>query len=137
MINRRNFLGTAGTLGVAALAGTVAAPALAQSMMAKGAGTFEGRSNHVTSGSVKIIEEDGRTFVELGDDFSLDGGPDPRVGFGKDGTYAGQDGYLGALLNLNGKQRYAVPATMDASAFNEVYIWCDVAGVPLGVASVM
>lgn len=136
MINRRNFLGTAGTLGVAAALGTVAAPALAQ-MMAKGAGTFEGRSNHVTSGSVKIIEEGGRTFVELGDDFSLDGGPDPRVGFGKDGTYSGQDGYLGALLSLNGKQRYALPSTMDAAAFNEVYIWCEVAGVPLGVASVM
>ena len=121
---------------LAILALFVAAPALAQSMMAKGAGTFEGRSNHVTSGSVKIIEEDGRTFVELGDDFSLDGGPDPRVAFGKDGTYA-PDSKLGALLSLNGKQRYAVPATMDAAAFNEVYIWCDVAGVPLGVASVM
>lgn len=136
MINRRNFIRSGATLGVAMVAGSVAAPALAQEMMTKGTGMFEGRSNHVTSGSVKIIEEGGRTFVELGDDFSLDGGPDPRVGFGKGGSYGGQDGYLGALLSLNGKQRYAVPSTMDASAFDEVYIWCEVAGVPLGVASV-
>ena len=78
MINRRKFLGSAGALGAAAIAGAVAAPAMAESMMTKSSGMFEGRSNHVTSGSVKVIEEDGRTFVELGDDFSLDGGPDPR-----------------------------------------------------------
>ena len=136
MIKRRTFFIQTGTLGVAAAAGVLAAPASAQSMMAKSSGIFEGRSNHVTTGSVKIIEEDGRTFVELGEDFSLDGGPDPRVGFGKDGEYK-KDAYLGALLSLNGKQRYAVPATWVASDFNEIYIWCDVADVPLGVASLM
>jgi len=135
MIKRREFLRNAATLGTIAAAGMIAAPVMAETMMTKNSGTFEGRSNHVTSGSVKVIEEGGRTFVELGDDFMLDGGPDPRVGFGNDGTYADNAGYLGALLSLNGAQRYAVPSTMDASAFNEVYIWCDVASVPLGVAS--
>ena len=95
---------------------------------------FEGRSNHITSGSVKLVKDGERYIVELGDDFSLDGGPDPRVAFGKDGTYA-PDTKLGALLNLTGKQSYAVPPTMDVSGYNEVYIWCEVAGVPLGVAS--
>ncbi len=135
MINRRNFLGTAGTVGAALAVSGVATQVLAAAHGAKSSGTFEGRSNHETSGSVRVVEEDGRTFVELGEDFSVDGGPDPRVGFGKDGTYDGENGYLAALLSLNGKQRYAVPSTMDVSAFNEVYIWCDVASVPLGVAS--
>ena len=133
MMNRRTFFSTAALIGTgAALAGGV--PALAGSM-ASATGTFEGRSNHVTSGSVSIIEEDGRRFVELGDDFSLDGGPDPRVTFGMDGTHD-PESILGALLSFTGKQRYAVPPTLDISKYNEVFIWCEVAGVPLGVAKI-
>ncbi len=131
MTNRRTFL-TAAALTTAAT--FVSVPAFAESMSVA-AGTFVGKSNHVTSGSVQVIEENGRYFVELGDDFSLDGGPDPRVGFGKDGVYD-PDAYLGALLSLTGKQRYALPSTWNYTKFNEVYIWCEVASVPLGVASI-
>ncbi len=133
MINRRNFLGSSATLGVAVVAGAVATPAAAGGK-AKSKGHFEGRSNHVTSGSVKVVEKNDRTFVVLGNDFSLDGGPDPRVALGKDGKYD-PDTKLGALLDLNGKQRYALPATLNVDNYNEVYIWCEQAGVPLGVAS--
>lgn len=130
MMNRRTFIhSTAFAAAGAALMGV--SPAVAG---VKGrTGTFEGRSNHVTSGSVTLIEENGRRFVELGEDFSLDGGPDPRVAFGKDGTYDAES-KLGALLSLTGKQRYAVPPIFDLTKYNEVFIWCDVASVPLGVA---
>jgi len=131
MINRRNVLMGA-TIAVAAGASAIPAAAGSDKKVAA-TGSFTGLSNHVTSGSVKIIQKDGRTFVELGKDFSLDGGPDPRVAFGKDGEYAA-DTKLGALLNLTGKQRYAVPPSISAADYNEVYIWCEVAGVPLGVA---
>ena len=130
MMNRRSLLMAAAASGVAL---TVAAPTSALAAEAKG--KFEGRSNHETSGSVKLIKQDDRYIVELGRDFSLDGGPDPRVAFGKDGHYD-PDTKLGALLKLTGKQRYAVPPTLDVSKFNEVYIWCEVAGVPLGVAAI-
>ncbi|WP_170382347.1 DM13 domain-containing protein [Ruegeria atlantica] len=131
MMTRRSLFVKAAATGAAlTLAGTTTALAGG----AKKNGTFEGRSNHITSGSVKLVKDGERYIVELGDDFSLDGGPDPRVAFGKDGTYA-PDSKLGALLNLTGKQSYAVPPTMDVSGYNEVYIWCEVAGVPLGVAS--
>lgn len=131
MINRRNFLGATALAGTGIIA-FGAGPVLAGGMKIT-SGTFEGRSNHVTAGTVTIIEENDRRFVELGDDFSLDGGPDPRVAFGKDGTHD-PDSNLGALLSFSGKQRYAVPPTFDLSKYNEVVIWCDVAGVPLGVA---
>ena len=134
MINRRTMFKKFTALSVAAVVGMSALPVSSQEMMITAAGTFEGRSNHETTGSVKVIEEGGRTFVELGADFSLDGGPDPHVAFGKDGVY-NPDTLLGALLTLSGKQRYALPATMSSNDFNEVYIWCEVAGVPLGVAS--
>ncbi|MEX0305070.1 MAG: DM13 domain-containing protein [Leisingera sp.] len=130
MLNRRSFFAAAAaTTTAVTLTGATAAVAGGVS------GNFEGRSNHVTSGGVKIVEEGGRYIVELADDFSLDGGPDPRVALGKDGKYD-PDTKLGALLNLTGKQRYAVPATWDISKHNEVYIWCEVAGVPLGVAKI-
>lgn len=128
MITRRSLFATAAGVAVALASSTAA--------FAGGAkGHFEGRSNHVTSGSVKLVKDGERYVVELGDDFSLDGSPDPRVAFGKDGQYD-PDTKLGALLSLTGKQRYAVPPTWDVSAYNEVYIWCDVAGVPLGVAKI-
>ncbi len=130
MTRRSHFVKAAATGAALTLAGTTTALAGG----AKKKGNFEGRSNHITSGSVKLVKDGDRYIVELGDDFSLDGGPDPRVAFGKDGTYA-PDSKLGALLNLTGKQSYAVPPTMDVSGYNEVYIWCEVAGVPLGVAS--
>ncbi|WP_293575044.1 DM13 domain-containing protein [Phaeobacter sp.] len=130
MLNRRSFFAAAAaTTATLAISGATAA-------VAGGAkGTFEGLSNHITTGGVKVVKENGRYIVELADDFSLDGGPDPRVAFGKDGTYDPET-KLGALLNLTGKQRYAVPPTLDISAHNEVYIWCEVAGVPLGVAKI-
>ncbi len=130
MMTRRSLFLTAAASGMAmTLAST--GPALAGGLK----GSFKGLSNHETSGSVKVVEKDGRYIVELGRNFSLDGGPDPRVAFGKDGTYD-PNSKLGALLELTGKQRYAVPPTLDISGYNEVYIWCDVAGVPLGVAKI-
>ena len=121
-----------------AVAATGAAVAVGNAAFAGGetvySGTFEGRSNHVTSGTARVILEDGRYFVELGDDFSLDGGPDPRVAFGKGGEYD-PNGYLGALLELTGKQRYAVPSVWDPAQFTDIVIWCDVASVPLGIAA--
>ena len=65
--------------------------------------------------------------------FSLDGAPDPRVGFGTDGEFVALSD-LGALQNLNGAQTYNVPASINVDDFNEVYIWCLKFGVPLGVA---
>ncbi len=130
MITRRSLFVNAAAAGAAlTLASTGAAVA-----GGKKKGQFTGLSNHVTTGSAKLTKQGDRYIVELGDDFSLDGGPDPRVALGKDGTYD-PDSKLGALLHLTGKQSYAVPPTMDVSNYNEIYIWCEVAGVPLGVAS--
>ncbi|SPH22068.1 hypothetical protein ASD8599_02815 [Ascidiaceihabitans donghaensis] len=98
-------------------------------------GTFTGASEHITTGVVQVIkQDDGSALVVLGDDFSLDGAPDPRVGFGKDGAFVAATD-LGKLENLNGKQVYKVPASVNVDDFNEVYIWCLKFGVPLGVAA--
>ncbi|WP_300033348.1 DM13 domain-containing protein [uncultured Roseobacter sp.] len=98
-------------------------------------GTFTGASDHITTGGITIVKNaDGTATVTLHEDFSLDGAPDPRVGFGKDGAYATETD-LGPLKNLTGGQTYIVPASVSVDDFNEIYIWCLQFSVPLGVAS--
>jgi hypothetical protein len=98
-------------------------------------GTFQGASKHITTGGISIVKTaDGGAVVILDSDFSLDGAPDPRVGFGKDGTYVDATD-LGALTSNTGTQVYIVPASVNVDDFNEVYIWCRKFGVPLGFAT--
>lgn len=99
-------------------------------------GSFAGASDHITTGNVSIVKTaNGGAVVILDTNFSLDGAPDPRVGFGKNGKFA-EATDLGALAKINGLQVYAVPASVNVDDFNEVYIWCKQFAVPLGVASV-
>ena len=98
-------------------------------------GTFTGASDHITTGGVTVTKNaDGTATVTFDASFSLDGAPDPRVGFGKDGKYVDISD-LGKLKQLNGAQSYIVPASLDIDDFNELYIWCLKFGVPLGVAT--
>ncbi|MEO0882941.1 MAG: DM13 domain-containing protein [Pseudomonadota bacterium] len=97
-------------------------------------GTFEGRSDHITTGGVSLVStEDGYQLV-FADDFSLDGAPDPVVGFGKAGAYdtASQ---VSALANKTGAQSYSLPVSFTPDAYDEVYVWCEQFSVPLGVAT--
>lgn len=133
MIDRRRFVfsATASALGFLAIGKTP--KAMADDVEVRAKGMFTGRSGHVSSGAARVIVENDRIFVELGDDFRLDSAPDPRVAFGRDGQYD-RTSYLGALQNLHGKQRYAVPVTWKISNYDSVYLWCELANVPLAVA---
>lgn len=95
-------------------------------------GNFEGASNHETTGRVEIVTKDGKTTVTLLSDFRFDGAPDPKVAFGKNGFI--KSTILGPLQSNSGKQTYEVPAGLDVSDMNEVWIWCERFNVPLGVA---
>jgi len=100
-------------------------------------GTFTGASNHITTGLVEVVKNaDGSHTVILADNFSLDGAPDPRVGFGNDGKYDKATG-MGLLKSNTGYQTFTVPAGVDPADYNEVYIWCLKFNVPLGVASLL
>lgn len=96
-------------------------------------GTFTGLSNHTTTGGVTVAETADGWEIRLHGDFSFDGAPDPRVGFGRDGAFVDPTDF--ELLRANaGEQVYEVPADIDPSEFGEVYIWCRQYSVPLGVA---
>lgn len=98
-------------------------------------GQFTGASDHITTGGVSIVKTaNGGAVVILDSDFSLDGAPDPRVGFGVDGAYKDASD-LGVLTSKTGVQVYIVPPSVNVDDFNEIYIWCRKFSVPLGVAA--
>ena len=124
-------------IGSAVLAFAVASPfaAQAESQAETRSGTFTGASDHITTGGVHVIKTaNGGAVVILDSDFTLDGAPDPRVGFGKDGVYE-DVADLGFLQNLAGVQVYIVPPYVNVDDYNEVYIWCKKFTVPLGIAA--
>ena len=119
----------------AADAGAVRAldASVANGVAATARGTFEGRSNHVTTGHASIARANGQWVVILEDDFTFDGAPDPRVALGRDGY--DKDTNLSLLASDQGRQVYAIPANLDVADFNEVWIWCKRFNVPLGRAA--
>jgi hypothetical protein len=111
-----------------------APPAAADGDPAIATGEFRGASGHVTTGGVEIRREDGAWWIVLTESFDFDGAPDPRVGFGKGGTFA--EGTDFAPLKANsGEQRYRVPDGLDPADYTEVFIWCRQFSVPLGYAT--
>jgi len=129
----RNIFASFFGVGVAILLVLGATGAMAESTLTNGA--FVGANKHITTGNVSIVRTaSGGAVVILDNNFSLDGAPDPRVGLGRDGKYDNSTD-LGKLVKVNGLQAYAVPAGVDVSKFNEVYIWCRKFNVSLGVAS--
>ena len=119
-------------VAVAALVFLAAAADTARAGDQVAKGSFTGASNHVTTGGVTVEKTAEGYVLVLQDDFSFDGAPDPQLGFGKDG-YDGKTRFS-KLQSNNGKQSYKVPAGIDVSQYNEVWVWCEKFSVPLGVA---
>ena len=109
------------------------APAFSDEVL--GQGKFVGKSNHVTSASASLVKTGSGFQVRFGADFNHDGSPDPWVGFGSNGKYV-KATQLTKLKKTKGAQTYAVPATLNVSKYNEIYVWCSRFGVPLGVAKI-
>jgi hypothetical protein len=98
-------------------------------------GTFTGGHGHKTSGAYEIVTREGKTVVKLGEDFSLDGAPDPYLVLSpsdKGGDSKALN--LGRLKNNKGSQSYEVPAGTDLSGFHKVIIYCKKHDVTLGIA---
>ncbi|NET33395.1 MAG: DM13 domain-containing protein [Cyanothece sp. SIO1E1] len=95
--------------------------------------SFIGENDHVVSGQVQIIKKGDVSYLVLGEDFSFDGAPDPRLGFSIDNQFV-QTSLFSGLNRDSGKQIYRLPATFDVSDYDEVTIWCEKFDVPLAEA---
>lgn len=96
-------------------------------------GTFTGRNNHVTTGTVSIVKTGSGYVAILEGNFSLDGAPAPTLGFGKNGFKPETE--FTKLASPTGLQVYAIPDSIDPKNFDEFYVWCSDFSVALGVAS--
>lgn len=121
-MNRRFFL----TLTASGAAGLMASKTFAGGHGRLG--TFQGASNHVTTGTAEVAGNQ----VNLLADFTFDGAPDPKVALGKDGY--DKNTLMGLLKSNSGASSYTIPAGIDPNDYNEVWIWCERFNVPLGVA---
>ena len=125
-MKRRLFL----NLSIAAGATTLASP-----LFASGHGRlaeFKGVNGHITTGRAEIAKKDGGFVVNLLDDFTLDGAPDPKIALGKNGFDKSK--IMGPLKSLNGASSYEAPKGINPDDYNEVWVWCERFNVGLGVA---
>ena len=133
--NLFNLITLRNVLGSLLFAGFLASFSTAHADDSARGGMFTGLNGHATTGAVTIEKSGDGYQIVLGEDFSFDGAPDPKVALGKDGEF--DPSTLIELLRSNtGAQTYEVPAGIDISAYNEVYIWCEKYTVGLGVAQV-
>ncbi len=85
-----------------------------------------------TSGGVSLYQDGDHWAVYLETDFDHEGSPDPWVALGQNGFR--RDAIIGELVEFKGDQTYPIGPKLNASEFNEVYIWCVEHNVSLGRA---
>ncbi|BAY27491.1 hypothetical protein NIES2100_73160 [Calothrix sp. NIES-2100] len=94
-----------------------------------GVGVFKA-GEHPTQGKVKVVTEQGKSYLEFDQNFKTDKGPDlyvilyrsdapPQSGI-KEKDYLS----IAPLQKISGTQRYAVPEKVKLGEFKSVAIWC-------------
>ena len=94
---------------------------------------------HPTSGQVKVIEEDGARYLEIGQDFQSDRGPALEIILHESNTVGlqieeGSYISLGELKSFNGAQRYLIPEDIDLQQYQSVAVWCEEFNATFGYA---
>jgi hypothetical protein len=95
---------------------------------------------HTTSGTARVLEQDGARLLRL-EGFSTSDGPDVHVWL-TDATAGGEWGKyddgravkLGKIKATDGNQNYTIPADATLDGLRSVVIWCDRFNVAFGSA---
>ena len=93
-----------------------------------------------TRGEAKIVEKNGRHYIELSSNFTTDSGPQVEIILHRNSrvsrSIARRDYVtLSRLKSFKGKQRYLIPNNIDLDDFESVAIWCRRFNVTFGYAS--
>ncbi|MEX0339357.1 MAG: DM13 domain-containing protein [Arenibacterium sp.] len=132
-LSRRQFTSLALTAAAAVSVG--ATPSFAGGAERKG--SLSGRRGYNVTGTVKVKTEGGQTKVVLGSDYVFDPSknpPDIKIGFGNGEKYAKGSKIHEKLTVKAGEASFSVPASIDTSKYNELYIYCEQFSVILAVA---
>lgn len=106
-------------------------------------GKFAGAGNHQAAGGWAVEMKDGKTYLVLSPDFTIDKVPDPYVVLTSSGKGMGAGTLnLGKLKSVKGPARIEIPAGTDLKAYSTVLIWCkqydvNLAQSPLAPADAM
>ncbi|MGI8501352.1 MAG: DM13 domain-containing protein [Hassallia sp.] len=104
---------------------------VAQAMQgtATDSGTFKA-GEHPTQGTVRVVTEKGKRYLEFDQSFKTDNGPDlyvilhrsdaPPISGIKKKDYAS----IARLQKTSGVQRYAIPNNVKLADFRSVAVWC-------------
>jgi hypothetical protein len=122
------------------------APAAKPSALVK-SGNFKS-GEHPTQGKVRIVTQNGKTFLELDQAFKTSSmGPDLVVALHRSNNVlsttkppayplkAGDYVVLAPLQKFSGAQRYAVPANVKLANFQSAVIWCRKFNATFGAAT--
>jgi len=102
---------------------------------------------HPTQGEVRVVSEGGQTFLEFGDNFQTDNGPDlvvvlhrasDIIGSSTPPAFPISEGdyvVLEPLQNVQGAQRYAIPANVNLADYQSAAIWCRQFNATFGAAA--
>lgn len=112
----------------------VLTPEQAQQQITLTQGSFIGADNfHKAKGTAKILKIGDKQYVRFEEDFEVTNGPDLFVHFGNNGRYV-KEANLGALKGNLGSQNYEIPADINSTDYNEIWIWCRAFSVAFGSA---
>ncbi len=116
------------------LSSVVGTPAVTPSPEKFPEGVFTGFDRlHQASGTARLIQANGKTYVRFEDDFKTTNGPDLFVYLGKDNKYDA-NANLGKLKGNEGSQNYEIPSSINPEDYSEVWVWCRAFSVPFGKA---
>lgn len=88
---------------------------------------------HEGAGTALLLDVSGKKYLRLDDDFEVTEGPDLYIYFGKDDSYA-VEAEVAQLKGNSGGQNYEIPAEIDTTLYNEVWIWCKAFSTPFAKA---
>ncbi len=103
------------------------------------AGRFKA-AEHPTTGNVRVLNENGKRYIEFDRSFKTDSGPDLFVILYRNSTVPvygvkEQDyAQVARLQKINGTQRYAIPENVQLADFKSVAVWCKQFNATFGFA---
>ncbi|MEO1431426.1 MAG: DM13 domain-containing protein [Cyanobacteria bacterium J06633_8] len=98
------------------------------------------KAEKATSGKAKIVNINGKRYLEFDKAFSTGNGPDVKIILHKNSNIPlnikeGNYITLGRIKSFNGKQRYAIPNNLNLANYKSVGIWCEEFNATFGFAS--
>ena len=120
---------------------TIIARSSSKSLLASGSFVTT-EQDHPTNGTAKIVEKNGKRYLEFSKGFTTARGPKVRVVLHRKGTVPvnlKEENYvtLANLKRFDGAQRYEIPANFDLNDFKSVAIWCEEFNVTFGYARLL